>query len=59
MAEKQPVLDKEQGIKAIIFLQGMANIPETRTKAERGWNSMSQHEKEFTLEFYKKMGGEI
>lgn len=49
------VLDKEQGIQAIIFLQGMVGIAEARTKAERGWNSMSQHEKEFTLEFYKKM----
>ena len=42
------MLDKEQGVQAIIDLQKSANIDEPRDKAERAWESFSDDEKEVT-----------
>lgn len=47
------VFDREEGIKAIIKLQGFADIEETRPQAERGWDSMSDREKESTMRAYQ------
>ncbi len=45
--------EEEKGIKAIIALQGMMNLGESREKAAHGWASMSDSEKKSTLEAYK------
>lgn len=41
----------QKGIKAIKYLQGMAQIDETDEKALAGWRGMTEHEQDFTLEF--------
>ncbi len=46
------VLDREEGINAIIKLQGMVGTDESRAQAERGWDSMSDREKESTSGAY-------
>ena len=38
-------LTEEQGIQAIIDLQGYADIEETRAQAKAGWAGMSESEK--------------
>jgi hypothetical protein len=52
-----PELDErtKKGIQAIKYLQGMAAIDETDEQALRGWRGMTEHEQDFTLEFYGKM----
>lgn len=45
--------DEQLGIKAIIYLQSLANIDESEDDARKGWQAMSDHEKEQTLAFYK------
>ena len=51
--QKESGPSEEDGIKAIIALQGMMNIEETEEQARRGWQSMSASEKERTLETYR------
>lgn len=59
MKEKVKQDDREKrGVKAIKFLQGMVNIQETDAQSIRGWSSMSQHEQDFTLEFFSKVKGQ-
>jgi hypothetical protein len=41
--------DEEAGIKAIIMLQAMAGINESREDALKGWRKMSDSEKENTM----------
>ena len=50
-------MDREKGIKAIIYLQSMAGIRESRDKAERGWDGMSEHEQETTIHVYEMLKG--
>jgi hypothetical protein len=40
---------KEKGIQAIIELQGLVGITESKEKAERSWNKFSSGEKEQTM----------
>lgn len=47
--------DREKGIDAVIFLQGMAYITETRESAGRGWDRMREWEKRTTLEWYARL----
>lgn len=44
---------EEEGIAAIKYLQGLADIPETDDQARRGWRSFSDREKEFTMMTYE------
>ena len=52
-------LDEEDGIKAIQFLQGIANREETEIQARAGWNGMSQSEKESTIEVYEMLKSKV
>ena len=45
----------EEGIRAIIALQGIASIVETREQAERGWSQMSEWERKTTIETYNDL----
>jgi len=49
--DEQPSV-REQGIKAIIHLQGLMGIDETRHDAACGWDSMSIEEQNDTLSAY-------
>ena len=49
------MISNEEGIQAIIYLQNMAGIKETRKSAIKIWDSFNKHEKEFTKHFYKVM----
>lgn len=44
---------EEQGIKAIIALQKLAGIKETKVKARRGWVAMTKEERDETMRAYK------
>lgn len=46
---------EQEGVAAIKYLQGLADIPETDEQAKAGWNSFSEHQKEFTMNFYRDM----
>lgn len=46
-------LDREEGIKAIIDLQAVGGITETREAAEVGWDSMSLNDRKTTMEAHK------
>jgi len=46
---------REEGIKAIIYLQKMNDIDEPRDVAEANWDDFSDHEKEVTLSTYKML----
>lgn len=51
---------REEGIKAVIALQAMAGITETREQAEAGWDSFSDREKKQTMiasSLFVKKGG--
>ena len=48
-------LNEEDGIKAIQFLQGVANLKESRAQAKTGWNGMSESEKKTTIEVYEML----
>lgn len=43
---------EEEGINAIMILQGMVNTDETKEQAKAGWNAMSASEKETTEKVY-------
>ncbi len=47
------ILNEEDGIKAIQFLQGVVNLKENEAQARAGWNRMSQSEKITTMEAYE------
>ena len=49
--------ERERGIKAIIFLQSLAHITETRDNAEKGWASMSDSDRENTMAAFQALGG--
>lgn len=44
--------EQEDGVKMIIFLQGMAGTTETPENALKGWNSMTAAEQATTKEVY-------
>jgi hypothetical protein len=51
--EEQDGFTEEQGITAIIKLQGFANVEEGREKAKAGWIAMTDREKVSTeMAFY-------
>jgi hypothetical protein len=43
---------QEEGIEAIIYLQSIAGIVETKAQAEVDWASMSEEERCKTMRFY-------
>jgi len=49
---------EERGIKAIIALQGLANVEESRDQARAGWRSMGDGAKQTTLKTYEMIFGE-
>ena len=51
------MFNEEEGTKAIIALQGFANVEESKAKAKAGWNSMSDSEKETTEKAYNAVFG--
>ncbi len=55
--DEQPDI-REQGIRAIIHLQGLMGIKETRTDAEFGWDNMSVEEQNDTLSAYLATQGQ-
>lgn len=48
MAEEERSRE-ERGVEAIVALQAMVGIAETREQAKVGWDSMSEGEQDFTL----------
>lgn len=48
---------REEGIKAVIYLQAMAGFDEPREKAEAGWDGMTPSQQSTTLEVYGLMRG--
>jgi len=44
--------EREAGIEAIIYLQSIAGITETREEAEHGWDSMQDWERESTMRVF-------
>lgn len=50
--------EREKGIEAIIKLQALANIEESREKAEKNWDLMNDWEKENTMAAYKVLIGD-
>lgn len=46
-----------QGVKAIIHLQSIRGIKETKKKATIGWRGMSEGQQEFTLELSQNLKG--
>ena len=48
-------MTREDGIQAIIELQALAGIEETRERAEAGWNAMTLAEQQKTILFHKVM----
>lgn len=47
--------DEAEGIKAIIYLQGLASITETEERARAGWAGMSDSERKITMETYEAL----
>ena len=62
MSSKIPKEDEEKrrakGINAIIYLQQLVGIEETREKASAGWDAMTEHERTFTLSLAKQYESE-
>lgn len=48
--------DREAGINAIIALQAMGGIVESREKAEKGWDAMTPREQQQTMAAYQLFG---
>ena len=48
-------IEVEEGVQAIIYLQAVAGIEETLEKASAGWFGMNEHEKNSTLDIYRRM----
>jgi hypothetical protein len=48
---------EEDGIQAIIALQGMADIKESVEQARAGWRSMTEREKHITTDTYRMIFG--
>ena len=44
-----------EGIAAIKYLQGLADVTETDTQARAGWKSMDEGSQKFTLDFYHQL----
>jgi len=47
--------EQDEGVKAIIFLQGLAGIKEPEERAIRNWNNFTDREKEQTLAAYRQL----
>ena len=62
MSSKIPKEDEEKrrakGINAIIYLQQLVGIEETREKAGAGWDAMTEHERASTLSLAEQYRGE-
>jgi hypothetical protein len=55
LTDRRKELETEKGIKAIIFLQGTANIEEPEERARANWLAMSDAEKQTTMETYEML----
>jgi hypothetical protein len=51
------VVDKEAGIHAVISLQKIVGVTETRESAAKGWEKMSDSQRELTLSAYEVVFG--
>lgn len=51
-------MTEEEGIKAVIFLQGMVDIEETEASAKRIWDGFTNSQKEQTEDAYKIFNAE-
>lgn len=51
-------LNDDEGIKAIIYLQGRVGIEEPEEKARVGWRGMREHEKRTTINVYRMFNKE-
>ena len=49
---------EERGIEAIIWLQALAGITESKAKALLGWRMMDKHAREHTLQTYHALKGD-
>ena len=49
--------DREKGILAIIELQAVVGIEETRKEAEAGWDSLSENERSQTMAAHRMVCG--
>ena len=49
--------EEEEGIKAIIHLQGMAEKDESRAQAQAGWRGMNEAERASTIRVYETIIG--
>jgi hypothetical protein len=49
------MIDEEKGIEAIIYLQSLAGIDESKEEARKGWASMNDSEKRHTLDVYNRL----
>lgn len=50
-----PEVRQEKGIEAIIYLQSLYGITETREQAIKGWNGITLGEQDYTLALYHQM----
>lgn len=50
-------MTEEEGIKAVIFLQGMVDIEETEEQAKEVWNNFKDWEKKSTENAYNIFKG--
>lgn len=55
MQSEQQQYNEEDGVKAIIFLQGLSGITETEEQARSGWKEMSDDEKASTMAAYEAL----
>lgn len=51
-------MSREQGIKAIIALQGMAGIVESQESAGAGWDRLSEDQQAYTMQVYEMFFGD-
>jgi hypothetical protein len=50
--------EETEGVKAIVWLQSLAGITEPEEKALKGWQDMSEQERDQTLLAYITLGGD-
>jgi hypothetical protein len=53
MSETETVIDREEGIKAVIALQKLVGIDEPRERAEKNWDGFTKAEQSSTIQAFK------
>jgi len=63
MSEEKTVIemteDEKEGVAAIKYLQGMADIPETDESAIRGWRGLRPDEQKHTVGLYRRFNNNL